>query len=72
MAHFSRITQNPDVMGGKPCIRGMRVTVRRTLELLATCPGRASLFADYPFLEPEYLKQALRYAAATVDDDRVA
>jgi len=50
----------------------MRVTVRRTLELLATCPGRASLFADYPFLEPKYLKQALRYAAATVDDDRVA
>jgi uncharacterized protein (DUF433 family) len=48
----------------------MRITVRRVLELLATYPDRGTLFAEYPFLEPEDIQQALRYAAATVDDDR--
>ena len=74
---FERITVEPGKCGGKPCIRGMRITVRRVLELLATYPERAALLADYPFLEPEDLNQALRYAAAMVDDeslgiDRVA
>jgi uncharacterized protein (DUF433 family) len=55
----------------------MRITVRRVLELLATYPNRESLVSEYPFLEPEDLQQALRYAAAAVDDellviDRVA
>lgn len=67
---FDRITVEPGKCGGKPCVRGMRITVRRVLELLATYPDRAVLFADYPFLEPEDIQQALRYAAATVDDDR--
>ena len=54
----------------------MRITVRRVLELLASYSDRATIIADYPFLEPEDLNQALRYAA-TVDDeslgiDRVA
>ena len=74
---FDRITVEPGKCGGKPCIRAMRITVRRVLELLATYPDRATLFAEYPFLEPEDLQQALRYAAATLDDeslgiDRVA
>lgn len=74
---FDRITVEPGKCGGKPCIRGMRITVRRVLELLATYPNRESLFSEYPFLEPEDLQQALRYAAAAVDDellniDRVA
>jgi uncharacterized protein (DUF433 family) len=74
---FDRITVDPGMCGGKPCIRGMRITVRRVLELLATYTERATLFAEYPYLEPEDLQQALRYAAATVDDesfsiDRVA
>lgn len=68
---FDRITVEPGKCGGKPCIRGMRITVRRVLELLATHPDRAALFAEYPFLEPEDLDQALRYAAATVDDERL-
>jgi uncharacterized protein (DUF433 family) len=68
---FDRITVEPTKCAGKPCIRGMRITVRRVLELLATYPDRASLFAEYPFLEPEDLQQALRYAAATVDDERI-
>jgi uncharacterized protein (DUF433 family) len=50
----------------------MRITVRRLLELLAAYPGRATLLAAYPFLEPEDLKQALRYRAATVDDERLS
>ena len=74
---FDRITVEPGKCGGKPCIRGMRITVRRVLELLAAYPDRAALVTDYPFLEPEDLSQALRYAAASVDDeslglDRVA
>ena len=62
---FDRITVEPGKCGGKPCIRGMRITVRRVLELLATHPDRAALLAEYPFLEPEDLQQSLRYAAAT-------
>lgn len=69
---FDRITVEPGKCGGKPCIRGMRITVRRVLELLATYPDRAALIAEYPFLEPEDLQQALRYAAATVDDEHVS
>lgn len=55
--------------GGKPCIRKMRITVRRVLELIATYPDREVLFSEYPFLEPEDLRQALQYAAAAVDDE---
>ena len=77
VAAFDRITVEPAKCGGKPCIRGMRITVRRVLELLASYPDRAALIADYPFLDLEDLNQALSYAAATVDDeslglDRVA
>lgn len=67
---FERITIDPAKCGGKPCIRGMRITVRRVLELLATYHDRAAILAEYPYLEPEDLQQALRYAAATVDDER--
>ena len=66
---FDRITVEPGKCGGKPCIRGMRITVRRVLELLAFYADRAALLQDYPYLEPEDLNQALRYAAATVDDE---
>lgn len=66
---FDRITVEPGKCGGKPCIRGMRITVRRVLELLASYPDRASLLAEYPDLEDADLKQALSYAAAAVDDD---
>jgi uncharacterized protein (DUF433 family) len=74
---FDRITVEAGKCGGKPCIRGVRITVRRVLELLASYPDRAALLSEYPFLESEDLNQALRYAAATVDNeslgiDRVA
>lgn len=66
---FDRITVEPGMCGGKPCVRGMRITVRRVLELLATYPDRAELLREYPYLEDEDLNQALRFAAATVDDN---
>ena len=67
---FDRITVEPGKCGGKPCIRGMRITVRRVLELLATYPDRAALLFEYPFLDPEDLVQALHYAASVVADER--
>ena len=66
---FDRITVEPGKCAGKPCIRGMRITVRRVLELLVTYADRSALLADYPFLESEDLVQALQYAAATVDNE---
>ena len=66
---FERITVEPGKCGGKPCIRGMRITVRRVLEILSTYPEREEIFREYPFLEEEDIRQALGYAAAAVDDD---
>ncbi len=60
---FDRITIEPGKMGGHPCIRGMRITVRRVLEIVATYPDRRELFEDYPDLEEEDLHQALSFAA---------
>ena len=64
---FDRITIEPGKMGGHPCVRGMRITVRRVLEILAAYPERQELFQDYPDLQEEDLQQALAFAAATVD-----
>jgi uncharacterized protein (DUF433 family) len=68
---FDRITVEPRKCGGKPCIRGMRITVRRVLEILATHRDREAILREYPFLEEEDLQQALRYAAASVDEELV-
>ncbi len=68
MVGFSRITSDPAVMNGQPCIRGMRITVRRVLEALATYPNREELRAEYPELEDEDVRQALAFAAASLDD----
>ncbi len=64
---FDRITIEPAKLGGHPCIRGMRITVRRVLELIATYDDRKELLAEYPDLEQEDLQQALSFAAAAVD-----
>ena len=61
---FDRITQNPDVMGGKPCIRGMRVTVGMIVGQIGAGLSTEELLSDYPYLELEDIMQALRYAAA--------
>lgn len=68
---FDRITVEPGKCGGKPCIRGMRITVRRVLELLATHRDEGAVIAEYPFLEPDDIQQALRFAAAAVDDESI-
>ncbi len=72
MTEFDRITSDPAKMNGQPCIRGMRLTVRRVLEALATYPDREELRAQYPELEDEDIRQALEYAAANLDDKVVA
>lgn len=68
MTTFDRITSNPDVLDGQPCIRGLRLTVRRLLEAIATYPNRTELHAEYPEIEEEDIRQALEYAAANLDD----
>jgi uncharacterized protein (DUF433 family) len=72
VVNFDRITVEPEKCGGKPCIRGMRITVRRVLELLAGEADRGAILREYPFLEEEDLVQALQYAAATMDADLIA
>jgi len=68
MTTFDRITADPSVMNGQPCIRGMRLTVRRVLDILATYDDRAELRREYPELEDEDIRQALAFAAANLDD----
>jgi uncharacterized protein (DUF433 family) len=68
---FDRITVEAGKCGGKPCIRGMRITVRRVLEILAVYREREELFREYPFLEEGDLQQALRYAAASIDEKQI-
>lgn len=67
MSRWNRITVNPAVMNGQPCVRGMRLTVRRVLELLAVYSDRNELFREYPELEPEDIQQCLDFAARSLD-----
>ncbi len=66
---FDRITVNPEVVNGQPCIRGMRLTVRRVVEAVALYQDRAALKAEYPELEDEDIRQALEFAALSVADE---
>jgi uncharacterized protein (DUF433 family) len=63
MDQLDRITQNPAVMGGKPCIRGMRVTVGMIVGQISAGHTMDEMLAAYPYLEREDIVQALRYAA---------
>ena len=63
MAAFDRITADPKVMNGQPCIRGMRLTVRRVVSLVAQGLDREALRQDYPELEDEDIRQAFDHAA---------
>ena len=65
---LNRITSNPNRMNGQPCIRELRLTVRRIIELLATYPNRAELYQEFPELDDEDIRQALIFAAAYLDD----
>jgi uncharacterized protein (DUF433 family) len=61
--HFDRITQDPALMGGKPCIRGMRVTVGMIVGQIGAGHTIDDLLTEYPYLERDDIFQALRYAA---------
>jgi uncharacterized protein (DUF433 family) len=65
---LDRITINPGIMNGQPCIRGMRLTVRRVVEAAALYPDRSELRREYPELEDEDVAQALDFAARNLDD----
>jgi uncharacterized protein (DUF433 family) len=69
VAHkLDRITVNPAIMNGQPCVRGMRFTVRRVVEAAALYPDRNELKAEYPELDDEDIAQALDFAARNLDD----
>ncbi len=68
MAEFDRITIDPGILDGQPCVRGTRITVRRVLAIVADYPTRDQLLADYPQLEDEDIRQALAYAGANLED----
>ena len=64
---LDRITVNPEVMNGQPCIRDMRLTVRRVIAALSLYPDWGDLQAEYPELEKEDIRQALAFAAKNLD-----
>lgn len=68
---FERITVDPNLMGGKPCIRGLRFPVSRLLGLLAAGKDEQAILAEYPYLEPEDIRDALAYAAALAEEEVV-
>ena len=65
---FDRITVNPHQMNGQPCIRGMRLTVRRVVEAVSVYADRAELFREFPEIDEADVKQALEFAAANLED----
>jgi uncharacterized protein (DUF433 family) len=68
MEKLDRVTIDPAKMNGQPCIRGLRITVRRVLEALAVYPNREDFRREYPELDDEDIRQALEFAAASLDD----
>jgi uncharacterized protein (DUF433 family) len=71
MHQLNRITRDPAVMGGKACIRGMRVTVGMIVGQIGAGRSVADLLAEYPYLEQEDILQALRYAAWVMEEREV-
>jgi len=68
---FDRIVCNPAILGGKPCIKGTRVSVEFILELVASGASRDDIVKTYPHLTAEDVEQALRYAAEALKNDIV-
>lgn len=66
---LDRITFNPSVMGGRACIRGLRITVALVLNLVAHGMTVSEIIREYPDLEPEDIEQALQYAAFLADEE---
>jgi len=70
-AKFDRITVNPEIMNGQPCIRNMRLTVRRVVEAVALYPDWEELQSEYPELDKDDIRQALQFAAGNLDDHSI-
>ncbi len=68
MFGFDRITFNPNILGGKACIRGMRISVSLIVKLVASSMTVEEILDEYPDLQAEDIQQALRYAAWVTDD----
>lgn len=68
MTALPRISHDPNVMGGKPCIRGMRVTVGMIVGLVASGHSRDEILRLYPYLEADDISEALSYAAWRVEE----
>lgn len=68
MNHFERITFDPKVMGGRACIRGMRITAALVVNLITNGMSDNEIIAAYPYLELEDIRQALQYAAWLAED----
>jgi uncharacterized protein (DUF433 family) len=71
MEQLDRITMRPDQMGGRPCIRDMRVTVGMIVGQIAAGQSIDELLGDYPYLEREDVSQALRYAAWRAEEREI-
>ena len=71
MGQFDRITRQPDVMGGKACIRGLRVTVGMVVGQIGAGLSVDEVLGEYPYLEREDILQALRYAAWRAEEREV-
>ena len=71
MDRLTRITADPELMGGRPCIRGMRVTVGTVVGLVASGHSREEILRLYPYLETEDISEALAYAAWRSDEFEV-
>jgi len=68
---FKRITMNPGICTGKPCIRDLRFPVSRVLGLLAAGETKESILKAYPYLEPEDIDEALQYAAYLAEEETI-
>jgi len=68
---FTRITVDPEKMGGVPCIRGFRIPVATVVEMVAEGMGEKEILQAYPDLEPEDIREALRYAAVAVREREI-
>ena len=67
MSLLSRITMNPEVCGGRPCVRGMRIRVKDVLDLLAAKVPETEILEDFPYLEAEDIQACIEFAAAQAD-----
>jgi uncharacterized protein (DUF433 family) len=71
MAEYKRITINPEQCGGMPCIRGLRIPVATVVAMLADGLTEAEVLRDLPDLQPEDIREALRFAAETLQEREI-